>query len=242
MTTLWGCSINSGSARLAELAAQLGFGVIWIELEHASVDLAQAEYFCLAATAGGALPLVRTAGAQRDQILHALEVGAKIVVVPMVNDAATARQVVQHGKFPPLGHRGYNTLSRGLGYSVDPDAVARANDATRLLVQVETLQAVANLDEIMEVEGLAGIFVGPGDLSAELGEPGRSDNPGLITLVRDCIRRIRARNLMAGIYTGEGPLLQAALQAGADLCIVAGDIAAVVETWRAQLDRLSPSR
>jgi 2-keto-3-deoxy-L-rhamnonate aldolase RhmA len=235
---LMGCGISSGSPRFAELAARMGFDVVWIEMEHAAADLAGAEAMCVAAEAGGAIPLIRAAGYGRQHILHPLEVGARIVVVPLVNDATAAREVVRHGKFRPLGRRGFNTRSRAFTFGADPQAMERANNETYLMPQVESLEAAKNLDGILAVQGLSGIFIGPGDLSADLGRPSRFDDAQLRDTVCQCIAKSRDAGLHAGILVGEGPLLDAALDAGADLCIVGSDMGAAISTWRAQLERL----
>lgn len=234
---LFGCGIHSNSARLAELAGHTGFDVVWIEMEHASADLATAESLCVSAEAGGAIPLIRTAGTRREHVLHALEIGGRIIVVPLVNDADTAREVVQHAKYRPLGRRGFNTRSRALMYGLDLDAMNRANQETCLMPQVETVEAVKNLDEILRVEGVDGVFVGPGDLSADLGRPGKFDDPELCEMVCRCIRKTRAAGRHAGILVGEGPLLDAALDAGADLGIIGSDNKAVIDAWRSQIGR-----
>lgn len=234
---LYGAAINSGSPRAAELVGRVGFDVVWIEMEHASADLRTAEVMCVAAQAGGAVPLIRTVGIHREHILHAVEVGGRIVVVPLVNDVETARDVVRHGKFRPLGERGYNTRSRAANFGLEPLPVARMNEETYLFPQVETRKAVANVDAILAVEGIAGIFIGPGDLSIELDRPGDFQNPELSEIVTTCIRTARAAGKHAGLLVAPGPLLDAALAAGADLCIVGSDIGAMIQVWRDQLRR-----
>ena len=115
--------------------------------------------------------------------------------------------------------------------------MARANDTICLLPQIETMESVRNLNEILGVEGIGGIFIGPGDLSADLKCPGQFENPELIHLVCESIRRARERGLHAGVYASEGKLFEAALNAGADLCIISSDIKDLIDTWRGQLAR-----
>lgn len=232
---LWGTAINSGNARAAELAARVGFDAVWIEMEHTSADLAMAEALCVATEAGGAIPVIRTIGYRREHILHALEVGGRVIVVPMVNDEGAAREIVRWGKFRPLGQRGYNTRSRAAGYGIEPLPMERMNAETYLFPQIETLEAVRNLDEIMAVEGLGGLFIGPGDLSCDLGCPGDMADPELRKIVCDCVARARAAGLHAAILVGSGPLLDAAIDAGADLCIIGSDMGAMINVWREQL-------
>ena len=171
---------------------------------------------------------------QRSSVLRALETGARIVVVPMIDTPEQARSVVDFGKFPPLGQRGFTTRSRGLGYGLMPlaELFQQANACTHLFVQVETKQAVDNVAEVCSVAGLSGILIGPGDLSASLGVPGDFKNPGLINMITGCIHTARSAGLHAGVAVGKGPLLDAALQAGADLAYCGGDVASLIEAWR----------
>jgi 2-keto-3-deoxy-L-rhamnonate aldolase RhmA len=233
----YGVTLISGAPRLAELAGRIGFDTVWIEVEHGPAGFNEVEALCVAVEAGGALPTVRIPDAQRHHVLRALEVGARILIVPMVNDAATARQIVEHGKFAPLGSRGYNTRSRGVGFGLTDAATAfkEANERTSLFAQIETRQAVEALEPICRVEGLAGIFIGPGDLSVSYGRIGALADPELIAIVADCIRRARGWGLHAGILVEPGPMLDAAMAAGADLVFCGGDLSTVTRAWRTLL-------
>ena len=237
-----GAAINSGSARLAELAIRVGFEIVWVEMEHGATDFAAAESICQAAESAGGWASIRVPDSQRCHILRALEVGARIVVVPMVNTADQTRQVVQFGKFPPLGQRGFSSRSRAVGFGIrDKLAVfAEANVSTHLFAQIETAEAVANLDAICSVEGLSGILIGPGDLSMSLGCAGNLSSPKLIEATVGCIRRARAAGRHAGIMTGPGPLLEAALNAGCDLCYVASDVTDLIPAWQRLLGQIPP--
>ncbi len=237
-----GAAIYSGSPRLAELAIRVGLETVWVEMEHGPTDFAAAEAICQAVEAAGGIASIRIPDAQRCHVLRALEIGARIVVVPMVNTPDQASEVVQFGKFPPLGRRGYNTRSRAVGYGLveKNTAFAEANAHTHLFVQIETTEAVANLDAICSVAGLSGILVGPGDLSVSLGCTELSA-PRLIDTTTDCIRRARAAGKHAGIFVGPGPLLEAAIAAGADLCYSAGDVSDLIPPWQRIVQQI-PSR
>ena len=236
-----GVALHSGSTRLAEMAALMGFETIWIEMEHGPADFSLAELLCQAVEAGGGVGTIRVPDGDRCHVLRALEVGARIVVVPMVNDAAQARQIVAFGKFPPLGERGYSTRSRGVMYGLKPAraAFAEANERTYLFAQIETVEAVTNLESICSVEGLAGILVGPGDLSVSMGCAGEFADQGLIKVVTECIRKARSQGKHAGILVAPGPLLDASIAAGCDLCFCGGDVADLREPWQRLLDRFS---
>lgn len=238
-----GVTINTNSARLAELAGMLGFETAWIEVEHGTAGFVEVEALCQAVEAGGAVPTVRIPDHQRHHVLRTVEAGGRIVVVPMINTAEEARKVIEHGTFPPLGRRGFNLRSRGLGYGLEPPlaSFARANARTHFFAQVETLESVSNLDAICEVEGLAGVFIGPGDLSASLGKPGAFTDPELLQLVSRVTRRARELGRHAGILVAPGPLLDTALEAGADLVFVASDITTVAAAWKELIARV-PAR
>lgn len=235
-----GVAVYSGSPRLAELAIRVGFETVWIEMEHGPTDFAAAEVICQAVQAAGGCASIRVPDGQRCHILRALEVGARIVVVPMVNTADQARQVVEFGKFPPVGQRGYNTRSRAVDFGLRDKlaAFAAANERTHLFVQVETTEAVANLKGICSVQGLSGVLIGPGDLSISLGCGGDLLSPKTIDTAIDCIRRARAANRHAGILVSPGPLLEAAIDAGADLVFSGGDITDLIPPWRRLLETI----
>ncbi len=239
-----GAAVYSGSPKLAELAARLGFDTVWVEMEHGHVDFAQAEALCQAVESGGGVATIRVPDVQRFHILRALEVGARIVVVPMINTAEQARQIVAHGKFAPLGSRGYNTRSRGLRFGLDSasSSFADANASTHLFAQIETAEAVQNVQSICAVEGLSGILIGPGDLSLSLGCAGNLADAKLIAAVSECMRHARGVGRHAGILVSPGPLLDAALAAGCDLCFCAGDVTNLLQAWRAVLEDVDRRR
>lgn len=238
-----GAAIVSAAPRLAHLAVRVGFDTVWVELEHGHIGYDTAELLCRAAESAGGFGTLRIAGVQREFVLRALEVGARIVVAPMVSTVEQARELVRHGKFPPIGARGYNSRSPGMDYGLGTptELMARANAGTHLVAQIETQQAVANLDGILGEEGVSGILIGPADLSVDMQMPLQFTNPKLIDAVTGCIRKARAAGKVAGIMVAPGPLLDAVIEAGANLIYCAGDIMDLAPRWRELLD-LTKSR
>ena len=237
---LLGVTITSNAPRLAELAGLVGFDLVWIEMEHGPAGFGEAESLCMAAESGGAVPILRVPDHHRRHVLRALEIGAHMVIVPMVNDAETAREIVRHGKYPPLGKRGFNTRSRGLGYGLEDLTAAfeRANQRTHLIAQIETLEAVGNLEAICDVPGLSGIFIGPGDLSVSMGKTASFSDPELIRTVVECVRLARGKGKQCGIMAGPGLLYDAAKEAGCNFIFCGGDITDLSPSWRALLASL----
>jgi len=234
---LSGAAVITGSLKIAEMAGRVGFDLVWIEVEHGGASWNDVEAQCMAVDSGGAIACVRVPDNSRQSILRALETGARLVIVPMIDAADAAREIVRHGKFPPLGERGFNSRSRGLNYSLDPitETFPRANSGTHLVAQIETMTAAANLEAICAVEGIAGILVGPGDLSVSYGKPGAFTDPEYIAFIADIMRRARACGVHAGILVAPGPLLQAARDAGCDFFYCAGDINDLARTWKGVL-------
>jgi 2-keto-3-deoxy-L-rhamnonate aldolase RhmA len=237
---LRGVAIVSGSPKIAEMAGKIGFDTVWIEMEHGGTTFSETEILCMAAESGGAIPTVRLPNHHRESILKALEVGAKIVVVPMVNNAEIAQEIVTHGKFPPLGSRGFNTRSRGLNYGLDglseiQNVFARANTETHLIAQIETMEAAQNIETICAVEGISGILIGPGDLSVSLGKTAAFTDPELIELVAHIIRTARKMGKHAGILVAPGLMLDAAKEAGCDFMFIGGDINDLARAWKGLL-------
>jgi 4-hydroxy-2-oxoheptanedioate aldolase len=156
--------------------------------------------------------------------------------VPMINSREEAQRLVEYGKFPPLGCRGFNLRSRGLHYGVNgsaptADAFEAANRRTHLFAQIETPEAVQNVHDICTIEGLSGVLIGPGDLSSSYGRPGDFTNPQLLRDTAMCIRTARSCGKHAGIVAGPGPLLDLALEAGCDLAFIGSDMAALATAW-----------
>jgi len=232
---LAGCIVYSGSTRLAEMAGRVGFDAVWIDMEHASSGLTAAEAMCVATEAGGAVPLVRTAGVNREHVLHAFEIGGRIVVVPMVNDADTAKQIVEYGKYPPVGRRGFFKYSRGGRFGENPNWMADTNASTALMPQIETLEAVKNLDAILAVPGIDGILIGPSDLSVDFGTPGKFDAPDFQETVAKCISRARELGKHAGIVAGDDKLISLSKQAGANLLVFSADTPLLHKAWSSEL-------
>ena len=234
----FGLQLGHRHLAIADIRAACWENGLWIELEHGPSTFERVENLCTAAEAGDIVPLVRLPDGERHHVLRALEVGARIILVPMVDDADYARKVVEYGKYAPVGARGFNTRTPGLGCGLtDPvEAMARANERTHLFTQVETMKSVANIAEILEVDGLSGIFIGPGDLSLNIGKTGQMADPQLRDIVVGCIEKAKAAGKLSGIFTLPNPLLQAAMDAGCDLVVCGGDVMNLGKAWTQLLE------
>src|SRR5205814_9102179 len=119
------------------------------------------------------LPLVRIPSAERTHVMRALEAGARIISVPMVESPETSRQIVEVGKYKPVGNRGFAGSTAGMRYGIGNPLgnTEWANRETHLFPQIETVTALRRCKEIVDVDGLSGGVIGPADLSFSMGKP-----------------------------------------------------------------------
>ncbi len=158
----------------AEAAARMGYDYVVVDLQHGVASEPEALAMMQAAEAAGAIPVARVSTNHPMTIGRALDAGALAVIVPMVNSADDARAAVAACRYPPVGTRSYGPVAAISRYSDDYARVA--NETVCCLVMIETVQALENLDAILSVPGIDGVYVGPVDLSLTLGLPPRPDN------------------------------------------------------------------
>jgi 2-keto-3-deoxy-L-rhamnonate aldolase RhmA len=177
--------VTLDSPAVAELLVAVGFDWLFIDAEHAPLDAARMQGLMQAA--GGTPCVVRLAAGEEIDIKRALDVGAAGVIAPQVNSADHARRIVRAAKYAPMGQRGLG-IARAHRYGLRVrEYMESANEDTAVIVQAEHRDAVAAIEEIVRVDGVDGVLIGPYDLSASLGLPGAVDHPQ----VRDAIARVR---------------------------------------------------
>lgn len=196
-----GCFLNLPSPGLAEMIAHAGFDVIVLDMEHGPFDWASLENTIRACENASTACVIRVPERRREYILKALDSGASGVQVPMVETLAQAEEVVRLAKYPPLGHRGASFGHRVARYGtlVDKGAyIEQANRETAVIIHIENLNAVQNLDDILTVEGIDVIFIGPTDLAVSMGFARDLNNPE----VQKVINQVREKALAAGKAVG----------------------------------------
>lgn len=194
---LAGTMVSLASPEVAELLAQVGFDWLFIDAEHSPLDPLQMQRIMQAA--GKDTPcLVRLPSSGDVPIKKALDSGAAGVIVPQINSAQAAEEVVRMAKYAPQGQRGVG-VSRAHGYGLGfQEYVSQANQETVVVVQAEHIEAVNHIDEIVAVPGIDAVLVGPYDLSASLGKLGQVDDPQ----VRAAIDQVTDACLQAGVRLG----------------------------------------
>ncbi len=185
---------------VAELMAQAGFEWLALDAEHSACDMEGAQAFLQGMQGTSCVPFIRVPGNDLLWIRRSLDVGFKGIIVPMVNSAEEAERAVKSCKFPPAGERGigYCRANR-YGFEFE-EYVGSFNEEVILLCQVEHKSAVDNIDDIVSVEGLDGVFIGPYDLSASMGILGQLDHPDMKAAVETVLRAARKAGIAAGLH------------------------------------------
>ena len=197
--TLHGCWLNLGSSLTAEIVGLAGYDWVLIDLEHGAGTekdvLAQLQ--ALEATPAGVIVRVESAESQR--IHRVLDMGAEGIMCPKVNTPDEARKVVSGLHYPPHGHRGVAKMVRATQFAQNFDNYYQnARENLLGVVQIETAEALNHLDEIAALDGVDVLFIGPADLTMELGIFGQFDHP----MFKDAVQKIIAAAKKAGKATG----------------------------------------
>jgi 4-hydroxy-2-oxoheptanedioate aldolase len=198
--TLYGCWLNLGSPLTAEIVGLAGFDWVLIDLEHGAGTekdtLPQLQ--ALAHTGAGAL--VRVESPDIARIQRVLDMGAEGVMCPKVNNAADAQKVVNGLHYPPFGNRGVAKMVRATQFAQNFQSYYDATRDNLLgIVQIETLEALNHLDEIAAVDGADVLFIGPADLSMEMGIFGQFDHPRFQEALREIVNAAQKAGKATGI-------------------------------------------
>lgn len=218
---LW---VALGDPSVAELCGGAGFDWLVIDGEHGPNGLR--DILAQLRAVGDATPLVvRPPDDSRATIKQILDFGAQTLLIPMIESAEQARRAVASVRYPPNGARGVGAgLTRATQYGLRSAYMASADAQVCLLLQVENRAGLAALDEILAVEGVDGVFIGPADLAADLGHPGDTQAEAVVAAVDDALARIKAAGVASGVLFTD-PVRAARYQAmGVDFLAVGADV------------------
>jgi 4-hydroxy-2-oxoheptanedioate aldolase len=218
---LWSGLSNSVTV---EVLANAGFDWLLLDTEHSPNELPMVHSQLQAISQGTTHPIVRPAWNDTVLIKRFLDVGVQTLLIPFVQDADEARAAVAATRYPPHGVRGFSAASRANDYGRVAGYATGCADEICLLVQVETPQAIANIEAIAGVDGVDGIFIGPGDLAASMGHLGNLKHPDVVEAITGAIGRIVATGRAAGVLMGDETLAHQFIEAGATYTAVGSDI------------------
>ncbi len=225
----------------AEICAGAGFDWLLIDAEHGPNELRSilAQQQSIAAYASQ--PVVRPPQGDAVLIKQLLETGIQTVLVPMVDSAAQAKELVRAMRYPPQGMRGVGSvLARASRWGRIEDYLERANDEVCLLVQVETITGLENLTEITAVDGVDGVFFGAVDLAASMGYLGASEHPEVVAAIEAGLREVAASGKGGGVLSANETMVRRYLAAGASFVAVGVDTLLLANATSALLARYRP--
>ena len=222
----FGSWIQTGHTAVAEVMARAGFDWLAIDLEHSAIDLETTFTLIQVIDLAGCVPLVRLSANDPVQAKRVMDAGAWGVIVPSVQSAAEAKQAVDAVKYPPQGARG---VGLGRAHAYGPrfaDYFKTSGEQTVVIPMIEQKEGVEHVEEILQVPGVDGVFIGPYDLSASYGVAGDLTN----AIVRQAMQRVlaaaRAAGKAAGIHVVHPPMAQVTdrLSEGFRLIAYGGDM------------------
>ncbi len=238
-----GTFFELGGQTAVEALGIAGLDFIIIDCEHGPFDVESAMEFIRAAELKNLTPFVRVKDTTRPSILKMLDIGAKALIIPCIETVEQVEKIVEFGKYYPLGKRGF-FFSRVGGYGNSPDAASIDrymeinNENTIIIPQCETLGCLENIETIVEMAGVDGIFVGPFDLSISLGIPGQFKDQKFV----DAIERVKSACKNAGkplfIYTVNAEAANEYLSQGMDGAAISTDVNVYIDAYKDLLGKI----
>ena len=219
-----GSWIMSASPIVAEAIGYAGFDWAVVDMEHSPLDLSNLVHLLQAVSGTPLVPITRVPWNDTVLVKRVLDAGAATLLFPFVQNASEARRAVAACRYPPEGVRGMAGMSRASRFGTRPDYFRNANADVSVIVQLETPEAVANLDAIAAVPGIEGIFLGPADLSGAMGLVGQLTHPDVMALMAQAAQRAIALGKWAGTVGGTAEVVRQYRAMGFNFVAVASDL------------------
>ena len=229
------------STTAVECLGRTGLDYVLMDTEHGQVDIHYLTGAITAADAAGVVPLVRINEISRSKVLQPLDYGAKGLIVPAVETVEEVRKLVEYAKFPPLGNRGFcPTRDGGWGYDpIHADGISAyfeaANRETLLIPQCETAGCLEHIEEIMAIDGVDGIFVGPFDLSIALGHPLEFECPEMKAALARILKACHRNGKIAFAFCKDTEVARTRLAEGFDSVTISLDTQLLINAGRSMV-------
>jgi 2-dehydro-3-deoxyglucarate aldolase/4-hydroxy-2-oxoheptanedioate aldolase len=242
--TLFGAWLMSGTPATAEALGVSGFDFLVVDMEHTPLETHHMIDTLRAIAGTPASAVVRMPWNDMVMVKRALDGGAQSILLPFVQDAEEARRAVASTRYPPAGVRGVAGTHRGNRWGTVPDYFKTASDELCVMVQIETMPALARLPEIAAVPGIDAIFVGPSDLSASMGHLGDIAHADVQVALRDAAHRCRKLGKPAGIIGANPDLVAKYVEYGYQWIAIGSDMGFMLgrgQEWLGRAKGLSPA-
>lgn len=228
-----GMWVGLANGYCAELVANAGYDWLLIDGEHAPNDVRSILAQLQAIAPYQSQAVVRPVTGDVALIKQLLDIGTQTLLIPMVETVEQAELMVKATRYPPEGIRGVGaTLARASRWNNIDDYLDRADDEICVLVQVESKKGLENLDGILKIDGIDGVFIGPADLSASLGYRGNPGHEDVQQIIVNTIQKIRASGKAAGILSADEKLAQQYLSLGTEFVAVGVDTSLLMKSLK----------
>lgn len=220
------------SVEVVEMIGIAGFDVVILDMEHGPYGIQALGPLILAARARGLTPVARVRCNDAALVGAALDCGAAGVLVPSVGSAQAARDLVAAARFAPEGRRGVNPWVRAADFQAGPGWFAQANAAVAVIAMIEGREGIAALPEILQVEGLDAVFLGPVDLAQSLGVGLEPEHPRVVQAVSEVVQAAAAAGKATAVFAPTAAAARRWIERGVGLVAVSEDTATISAAFR----------
>lgn len=227
---------STASPVVAEILAGAGADWLLFDMEHSHAELGAVLAQLQGAKGTGTVVLVRPPSHDAQTIKRLLDLGADNLLIPRVDDVRQAQLIVEATRYPPHGSRGVAGSNRGADYGRDRSYLKDANDRVCLILQIESASGVRNAKQIALAEGVDALFVGPADLSADLGRLGEPNHPEVQEAISSVVQSCKAAGKPVGVFGASPEDAAERLSQGFDFVSVASDVRLLVHGAQQALD------
>jgi 4-hydroxy-2-oxoheptanedioate aldolase len=232
-----GTFVSTASAVIAEVCAAAGTDWLVLDLEHGAGGEDLVGGVVLAAAAYGVPTVVRVESVARIRLGRVLDLGAAGVMLPRLDTSSEVREAVRHLRYPPDGDRGVATSNRAHRFGLDSSALDSAGNEVLGVVQIESVRAVEQVEEIAALDGADVLFVGPRDLSHDLGVPGDFGAPAYLAALDRVHAAAQRHGKSCGLLVPDGAAAAVRLQDGWTFVAVASDSTLLAAAVTAEIAR-----
>ena len=237
-----GLFFDTSSVTIMECLGRCGFDFVIIDNEHSPIEAESSADYIRAAELVGLTPLCRVRDTSRPAVLKLLDVGAQGLIVPCVHSVEQVKDIIKYAKYYPVGERGFCPSRKdGWGFDIPggvPATMAHFNEETLLIPQCETVGALEHIEEIVALEGVDGIFVGPYDLSISMGIPGEFNNPVFQAAIDRIIKAVHDAGKFCIFFAGNTDAVVAGYKRGFDGMAYSLDAAIIIEALKERVDKI----
>jgi 4-hydroxy-2-oxoheptanedioate aldolase len=219
---LLGTFVQTSDPTVVEILAWAGFDFVLVDCEHGPLSAESMKGLMVAASASGIVPIVRVKQNNSSLVMEPLDSGALGVQIPHIKSASDARNAVTFARFHPDGERGVNPHVRATHYRPEEfqSYMKWANENNLVVVQVEGVEGVDRIDDILSVEGIDVIFLGPYDLSQSTGVPGQVNHPAVEDRMKTVIQKAKSKGMAVGTFADNAEAARKWLQLGIQYMVI----------------------